>query len=304
MLLRGFELPPPALDRILGAGKGAQHRRHVGQVAQLEAHIAGVTGRGRPDVGMAQRVRDRAIPAGTLAEHAAAPGTAAAEAPLDGRQHLLQQEILPGADRSRVDVLVAAEPGEAIGKGDDDRRHALLADQPVEPFRQVFAETGPIGMRQAAAGEADQIHEQRQSLSVMPGRNVDVDGARRRIAEHVAFERLALDRNPDDRTRRPEKLSHAQFSCFCAIRSADKRMLPPNGSFRLRRHGGKAFLAPSRFKEVPMIRFTFNALWLALSLLPRQAAVAGMIDSPECRRDLAMADQLIHAVRIVPPVVV
>jgi len=47
-----------------------------------------------------------------------------------------------------------------------------------------------------------------------------------------------------------------------------------------------------------MIRLTINALWLALSLLPRQAAVAGIIDSPECRRDLTMADQLIHAVRL------
>ena len=87
---------------------------------------------------MAQRVRDRAVPAGTLAEHAAAPGAAAAETPLDCRQHFVQQEILPGADGGRVDVLVAAEPGEAIGKGDDDRRHALFADQPVEPFRQVL----------------------------------------------------------------------------------------------------------------------------------------------------------------------
>jgi len=47
-----------------------------------------------------------------------------------------------------------------------------------------------------------------------------------------------------------------------------------------------------------MIRLTINALWLALSLLPRQAAIAGIIDSPECRRDLTMADQLIHAVRL------
>ena len=60
----------------------------------------------------------------------------------------------------------------------------------------------------------------------------------------------------------------------------------------------RRFLPPSRFEGLPMSRFTINALWLALLLLPRQAAIAGVIDSPECHRDLAMADQLIHAVRL------
>jgi hypothetical protein len=40
--------------------------------------------------------------------------------------------------------LVAAELGEAIGKGDDDRRHSVFADQPVEALRQVLVEAGPI----------------------------------------------------------------------------------------------------------------------------------------------------------------
>ena len=114
-----------------------------------------MTRRSRPDVGVAQRVRERAVPAGALAEHAAAPGTATPEALLDSWQHFLQQEVLPGAHRSRVDVLVAAQPGEAIGKGDDHWRHVLFADQPVEPFRQIFSEADPIRMGQAAAREAD-----------------------------------------------------------------------------------------------------------------------------------------------------
>jgi hypothetical protein len=157
---------------------------------------------------VAQRVRDRAVPARTLAEHATASGTAAAEPVLDGGQHFPQQKILPGAGRSRVDVLVAAEPGETIGKGDDHGRHALLADQPVEPFRQVFLETGPVRMSQTARRKADEIDEQRQSPPVMPGRNIDIHGADRRIAQHVAVECLALDREPADRTDRPEKPSH------------------------------------------------------------------------------------------------
>jgi hypothetical protein len=40
--------------------------------------------------------------------------------------------------------LMAAEPGEAIRKSDDDRWHALVRDQPVEPFWQVLAEACPI----------------------------------------------------------------------------------------------------------------------------------------------------------------
>src|SRR5438552_18325373 len=106
-----------------------------------------MTRRSRPDVGVAQRMRERAVPAGALAEHAAAPRTATPEALLDSRQHFLQQEVLPSTHRSGVDILVAAEPGETIGKGNNHWGHALFADQPVEPFRQVLAETGPIRMR-------------------------------------------------------------------------------------------------------------------------------------------------------------
>jgi hypothetical protein len=57
-------------------------------------------------------------------------------------------------------------------------RHALLADQPVEPFRQVLAEAGPIRIVQAAAREAGKIHKQGQSFSVMPSREVHIDDTR------------------------------------------------------------------------------------------------------------------------------
>ena len=82
----------------------------------------------------------------------------------------MQQEVFPGSHRSRVDVvdvLVAAEPGEAIGKGDDDRWHALFADQPVEPFRQVLAEADPGRVGQAAAGETD-LHAVRNRANKQP----------------------------------------------------------------------------------------------------------------------------------------
>src|SRR5215831_19430229 len=176
-----------------------------------------MTGRGRPDVGVAQRVRDGAVPARALAEHATTPGTATPEALLDSRQHLVQQEVLPSARGSRVDVLVAAEPGEAIREGDDNRWHVLFPDQPVEPFRQVLAEANPIGMGQAASGEADEVDEQRQSLCVTPGRDVDIDDAHRRITQHIILEGLALDGESVDRTHRPEKFAHALYP----IASAD-----------------------------------------------------------------------------------
>jgi hypothetical protein len=206
-----FELLPPALDGVASARECAQHRWHVGQIAQLEAHIAGMTSRGRPDVGMAQRVGDRAIPARAFAEHAAPPGTATSEALLDRRQHFMEQEVLPSAHRSRVDVLVAAEPGEAIGKGDDDRRHALFPDQPVEPFRQVLAEAGPIRMGKAAAREADKIHKQGQSCSVVPGWDIHIDDAHRRITQSIVLEGLALDRDTADATHRSDELTHAPY---------------------------------------------------------------------------------------------
>src|SRR5438093_11963672 len=80
MLLRRLKLLPPALDRVSGTGKGAQHRRHVRQIAQLETHIAGMTRGSRPDVGVAQRMRDGAISAGALAEHPAGSAAATSEA--------------------------------------------------------------------------------------------------------------------------------------------------------------------------------------------------------------------------------
>src|SRR5947209_4461087 len=100
MFLCLFELFPPALDGVPSAGQCTQDRWHIVQIAQLEAHIAGVTSRGRPDVGVPERMRYRAIPARALAEDASPPDSATFEAQLDRRQHFIQQIILPGAHGS------------------------------------------------------------------------------------------------------------------------------------------------------------------------------------------------------------
>ena len=48
------------------------------------------------------------------------------------------------------------------------------------------------------------------------------------------------------------------------------------------------------FTDSPALR---TAILLA-SVLVATPAVAGSVNSPECRRDLAMADQLVHSVRL------
>ena len=117
-------------------------------------------------------MRDGAISAGALAEHAATPGPATAEALFDCREHFMQQEILPSTRRDRVDILVAAKPSETIGEGDDDGWHALFPNQPIEPLRQVLAEADPIRFRQAAAREPNKIYKAGAILvpHVRPGR--------------------------------------------------------------------------------------------------------------------------------------
>ena len=48
---------------------------------------------------------------------------------------------------------------------------------------------------------------------------------------------------------------------------------------------------------LPTTRALTAAVWL-VTVLIAAPAVAGVVDSPECRRDLAVADQLVHAVRL------
>jgi hypothetical protein len=72
-------------------------------------------------------------------------------------------------------------------------------------------------VRQSAAREPDKIHEQGKSLSVVPGRDVNIDDTHRRIIQHVASEGLALDRESTDGTHRPEELAHTRHLWFLLI---------------------------------------------------------------------------------------
>ncbi len=127
-------------------GKLDQHLGQIHQIAKLEGHIAGMAGGGRPEIRMAHGMDDCAIAAGRFAEDAAPTRPADAQIALHQGHHLAQQIILVAADGSAVDVLIAAQAAEAIGKCDGRRRHAPLADQSVETLRHVLAEILPIHM--------------------------------------------------------------------------------------------------------------------------------------------------------------
>ena len=144
-----------------------------------------------------------AVAAGGLAEDGAPAGPAAAQLALDQRHHLVDQIVLVAADGGAVDVLVAAEAAEAIGKGHDHRRHAALADQAVEPLRHVLGEGPPVRVDLAGAGEADDIDQQRIAPAlVVAWRQIDAQLARRGVAEQVAPEDLALDGEAANLARR------------------------------------------------------------------------------------------------------
>jgi hypothetical protein len=69
----------------------------------------------------------------------------------------------------------------------------MLADKAIKTLRHILLESGPVGVGQATAGYADQVDKQGQPVTVVPGGDVDIDGARRGIAEDVSLEGFALN---------------------------------------------------------------------------------------------------------------
>jgi hypothetical protein len=108
--------------------------------------------------------------------------------------------------------LIAADASKAVGKGNHDRRHEMLADKAIKTLRHILLESGPVGVGQATAGYADQVDKQRQPVTVMSSGDVDIDGARRGIAEDVSLEGFALDEETVDGAHRSEKFSHSPSS--------------------------------------------------------------------------------------------
>jgi hypothetical protein len=109
-------------------------------------------------------VQDGAVAARGLAEAGAVLARGErAELAVDERQDLARQVVGIGADGARVDVLVAAERGEAVGEDEDRRAHLLLAHQARGALGEVVAEGLPGDVREAGAGKTDEIVEDREA---------------------------------------------------------------------------------------------------------------------------------------------
>ena len=177
-------------------GQRVERVRPVGAVDEIEVGVARVVGDRAPVLRILHAVDDRAVAARALAEAAAmlARGEGA-ELGVDQGNELLREVVGVAADRRRVDVLVAAERGEAVGKDEDRRRHLLLLDQPRGALGHVLGVAAPSGVAGPAAHEADQIEQHRVAAAGVPGvvvlrRQPDVQRPGDRVAEGIALEHL------------------------------------------------------------------------------------------------------------------
>src|SRR6202171_6457861 len=115
-----------------------------------------------------------------------------AELAVDEGNDLAREVVRVVADRGRVHVLVGAERRGAVRGDENGRPHLLLADEPRRALRDVVAERLPVGVREAGAGEANQVVEHRKAslarclviLRRQPAREL----AHMRIAERIVLE--------------------------------------------------------------------------------------------------------------------
>src|SRR3954453_20152261 len=138
------------------------------------------------------RVEDRAVAAGGLAEAAAvlARGESAEFAVEEGND-LAREVVGVIPDRRGVDVLVAAEGAEAVGKDEDRRAHLAFTDEARGALGNVVAERLPADVREPGAGEADEVIQHREAAAsalVVAGREPDAELAHVRIGERVVLQ--------------------------------------------------------------------------------------------------------------------
>src|SRR4051812_8589252 len=88
-----------------------------------------------------------------------------AELAVDEGDDLAREVVGVVADRRGVDVLVAAERGEAVGKDDDRRAHLAFSDEARGALGNVVAERLPADVREARAGEADEVVQHREAAA-------------------------------------------------------------------------------------------------------------------------------------------
>src|SRR4051812_21485860 len=137
-------------------------------------------------------VEDRAVAAGGLAEAAAVLARGeGVELAVDEGDDLAGEVVGVVTDRGGIDVLVAAERAEAVGKDDDRRAHLAFTDEARGALGKVVAERLPADVREPRAGEADEVVEHREAAAaalVVAGREPDAELAHVRIAERVVLQ--------------------------------------------------------------------------------------------------------------------
>src|SRR6185295_16162089 len=102
--------------------------------------------------------------------------------------------VLPGA--RRVEELTAAQRGPAVGVDEDRRRRVPSGEEVVGELGEVLAEWGSVSPHVQLAREALNHVDGRipaLGLVVVAGWEIDAQRAHMRVAERIAFERLALD---------------------------------------------------------------------------------------------------------------
>ena len=155
---------------------------------------------------------DGAVAARALAEAAAVIARGErAELRVDEGHELLRQVVGIAADGRGVDVLVAAERGEAVREDDDRGIHLLLVDEPRRPLGDVLAEPLPAGVARAAAHESDEVEEDRKAalgelLRVVLRRQPDVKRTHERIAEGIAPQHVRRMRQDGDAAGRARRV--------------------------------------------------------------------------------------------------
>src|SRR5437868_7549014 len=150
---------------------------------------------------------------------------------IDEGNELVNQIVGVAADRRRVDVLIAAHAGEAVGEYDDARSHPALVRETRCTLGNVLVERPPIEMRETRARIADQIEQYRIALAararsaardacVVSGRQPDAKLANVRIRERIAGEDLRVELEHHRRAGRGRgTLACHRWSRFSPIRA-------------------------------------------------------------------------------------
>src|SRR2546425_2815175 len=106
--------------------------REIHDVAELEERVPGMIRQRGPCIGVQHSLDDRAVSSGGLP-----PDAAAGDAIFRFHEwdDFLPQIVVVSARPGRVDILIPADPGEAVDQRDDHRAHLFRSDEAVRASR-------------------------------------------------------------------------------------------------------------------------------------------------------------------------